>query len=80
MERDFFLPAGDVIALCMDVQKLLAEEPTILNIKPPVKIFGDTHGQMVDLLTIFKTYGAPQHRTGDIQIARYLFLGTNRLA
>jgi hypothetical protein len=30
------------------------QEETLLNIMAPVKVFGDIHGQLPDLLTFFK--------------------------
>jgi len=47
----------------------------VLNVMAPVKVFGDIHGQLPDLLTFFKTYGSPNHRTGDIHFVSYLFIG-----
>ncbi len=41
----------------------------------PVRIFGDVHGQLPDLLFFFHKYGLPTHRTGDVHLVNYLFLG-----
>uniref|UniRef100_A0AAF5DGQ1 Serine/threonine-protein phosphatase n=1 Tax=Strongyloides stercoralis TaxID=6248 RepID=A0AAF5DGQ1_STRER len=41
---------------------------TLLEVKTPVIVCGDIHGQMNDLLLIFKRFGVPGERT-------YLFLG-----
>lgn len=35
----------------------------ILQAKPPLKIFGDIHGQFTDLMSFFALYGAP-HENG----------------
>ncbi len=40
----------------------------------PVKIFGDLHGQFLDLMRLFDEYGAPS-TAGDITYIDYLFLG-----
>jgi hypothetical protein len=35
----------------------------ILQAKPPLKIFGDIHGQFTDLMSFFALYGCP-HENG----------------
>jgi len=40
----------------------------------PVKIFGDLHGQFLDLMRLFDEYGSPS-TAGDITYIDYLFLG-----
>jgi len=44
------------------------------DIRPPVKIIGDLHGQYVDLMRFFDIWKAPSD-TGDIHAYDYLFLG-----
>jgi protein phosphatase len=49
----------------------------ILQAKPPLKIFGDIHGQFTDLMSFFALYGTP-HENGkkkDIENFDYIFLG-----
>jgi hypothetical protein len=41
----------------------------------PVRMFGDIHGQLPDLLFFFRKYGLPTHRTGDVHLVNYLFIG-----
>ncbi|CAI5755921.1 unnamed protein product [Candida verbasci] len=63
-----FIPESDVEELCSKVIELLISEANIQSIDAPVTICGDIHGQLHDLLTLFKTGGAlPQ--------TQYLFLG-----
>jgi diadenosine tetraphosphatase ApaH/serine/threonine PP2A family protein phosphatase len=38
-------------------------------------VFGDIHGQLADILLLFKYYGCPDHRLGDVHLVSYLFLG-----
>jgi hypothetical protein len=46
----------------------------VLRLRAPVKIYGDTHGQMRDLLRLFAAFGAPSD-TGDLFATDYLFIG-----
>ena len=41
----------------------------------PRQVFGDIHGQLADILLLFKYYGCPDHRLGDVHLVSYLFLG-----
>uniref|UniRef100_A0A0K0E6N3 Serine/threonine-protein phosphatase n=1 Tax=Strongyloides stercoralis TaxID=6248 RepID=A0A0K0E6N3_STRER len=54
-----------ILSKMIDVFKPLN---TLLEVKTPVIVCGDIHGQMNDLLLIFKRFGVPGERT-------YLFLG-----
>lgn len=45
------------------------EHPTL------TQVFGDIHGQLADILLLFKYYGCPDHRLGDVHLVSYLFLG-----
>lgn len=46
----------------------------IKNLKPPIKIFGNLHGNYNDLMRFFDIWKAPQE-TGDITDFDYIFLG-----
>ena len=68
--------AQDVSLLCQKVKRVLAQEPTLLRLEAPVKVFGDLHGQLNDLLRYFRLFGSPSRgRNGDIGVTNYLLLG-----
>lgn len=54
--------------ICMEARPVLLRDKTMLEIKPPVKICGDLHGQFEDLLRILNASGFPPN-------TKYLFLG-----
>ena len=45
------------------------KEPMLLELKPPINICGDFHGQFADLKGMFESAGFPEHGSN------YLFLG-----
>ena len=49
----------EIIALCNIAEEIIISQPMILKAKPPLKIFGDIHGQFTDLMSFFSLYGAP---------------------
>ena len=64
----------DLIHECEDILK---QEPNVVKMRAPVKVFGSLNGQYVDLLRAFESYGEPSERLGDgdIESFDYLFLG-----
>lgn len=50
------------------LRTIFMEQPTLLQLAPPVKIVGDIHGQYHDLIRIFNACGYPPY-------TNYLFLG-----
>ncbi|CAG9462338.1 unnamed protein product [Pedinophyceae sp. YPF-701] len=70
----FLLSWEDIEDLCNRAEDIFKQEPTVLRLDGPVKIFGDLHGQFGDLMRLFEEYGAPS-MTGDIAYIDYLFLG-----
>ena len=71
-----FMPE-QIITLCNIAEEIIAGQPMILQAKPPLKIFGDIHGQFTDLMSFFALYGTP-HEGGkkkDIENFDYIFLG-----
>ncbi|XP_010904839.2 serine/threonine-protein phosphatase BSL1 homolog isoform X2 [Elaeis guineensis] len=74
VNRSFFLDYSDVNELCHAAEQIFKQEPTVLQLKAPVKVFGDLHGQFGDLMRLFDEYGFPS-TAGDITYIDYLFLG-----
>ena len=62
------LTTADILWVCSKIEPILQNEPNLLEIKPPVNIVGDIHGQLNDLLEVFKRGGKPSSN-------KYLFLG-----
>lgn len=58
----------EITLLCMESRALLLSQPVLLELKAPVKIVGDIHGQYTDLLRMFELSGYPPN-------VNYLFLG-----
>ncbi|CAA6653742.1 unnamed protein product [Spirodela intermedia] len=50
VRRQFFLDCNEIADLCDSAERLFSSEPSVLQIKSPVKIFGDLHGQFGDLM------------------------------
>ncbi|PKA45778.1 Serine/threonine-protein phosphatase BSL2 like [Apostasia shenzhenica] len=74
VRRQFLLDCNEIADLCDSAERIFSSEPSVLQIKAPVKIFGDLHGQFGDLMRLFDEYGAPS-TAGDIAYIDYLFLG-----
>ncbi|KAG6470290.1 hypothetical protein ZIOFF_071355 [Zingiber officinale] len=74
VRRQFFLDCNEISELCDSAERIFTSEPTVLQIKAPVKIFGDLPGQFGDLMRLFDEFGAPS-TTRDISYIDYLFLG-----
>ncbi|GMJ10647.1 BRI1 suppressor 1 (BSU1)-like 3 [Hibiscus trionum] len=74
VRRQFFLDCNEIADLCESSERIFSAEPTVLQLKAPIKIFGDLHGQFGDLMRLFDEYGAPS-TAGDISYIDYLFLG-----
>ncbi len=65
MKQQFFLGSNEIAELCEASERLFAQESSVLQIRAPVKIFGDLHGQFGDLMCLFDEYGSPS-TAGDI--------------
>lgn len=62
------LSEEEIVYLCKESQAIFESQPTLLEIKAPVKICGDIHGQYGDLLELFNHGAYPP-------LSNYLFLG-----
>ena len=62
------LPEGDLKQLCQIAKEIFIEESNVQDVNAPVIICGDIHGQVYDLLELFK-------KEGEIPNSRYVFLG-----
>ena len=62
------LPEKDLKQLCEKAKEIFIEESNVQNVSAPVIICGDIHGQIYDLLELFK-------KGGDIPNSRYIFMG-----
>ncbi|EDR26242.1 serine/threonine protein phosphatase PP1-2, putative [Entamoeba dispar SAW760] len=62
------LPSKIIIKLCNEVLNEISKEPIVIQLKTPITIVGDIHGQYYDLLRIFESSGYPNETP-------YLFLG-----
>jgi len=72
----FPFSTNQIIDLTKECIKIVAAQPMVLRINTPVKVFGDIHGQYIDLMTFFARWGEPKEGTnGDIHVIDYLFLG-----
>ena len=58
----------DLKLLCEKAKEIFIEESNVQNVSAPVIICGDIHGQIYDLLELFK-------KGGDIPNSRYVFMG-----
>ncbi|KAH9627428.1 hypothetical protein KSS87_012078 [Heliosperma pusillum] len=74
VRRQFFMGCNDIEDLCDSAERIFASEPSVIQLRAPIKIFGDLHGQFGDLMRLFDEYGAPS-TAGDISYIDYLFLG-----
>ncbi|ESS36405.1 Ser/Thr phosphatase family protein [Toxoplasma gondii VEG] len=66
----------DIVALCEAMCSLVAAEETVVELDIPLKIFGDLHGHLADLIEFFGSFGWP----GELdkltqQVEDFLFLG-----
>lgn len=58
-----------ICSLAQETQRVLAAQPSLVHVHAPVKIFGDVHGQLRDLLLLWNHYGTPSHKGGDVQVS-----------
>lgn len=64
------------LSVCRVADSLLKDDAMVVDVRPPVKIFGDIHGQLQDLLRLFSSHGFPITGSGgDIDVVTYVFNG-----
>ena len=75
-ETQFKMEPDLVMTLIDQCMKLVEDQPMVLKVEAPVKVFGDIHGQYQDLMRFFDLYSSPtQGPGGDIEGLDYIFLG-----
>ena len=62
------LKESQVKILCEKAKEILKKEPNVVQVKTPVTICGDIHGQYFDLMELFKIGGFPPS-------TNYIFMG-----
>lgn len=67
-QRQVLIKEDDIHVVLETVREIFMSQPMLLEIRPPVRVCGDTHGQYYDLLRIFEKCGFPPY-------SNYLFLG-----
>ncbi len=54
---------------------IFSKQPMMVQVPCPCKIFGDIHGQLRDLLLLFREFGFPSNNSGDVESISYVFDG-----
>ncbi|KAG7099194.1 serine/threonine protein phosphatase Pzh1 [Marasmius oreades] len=68
VSKSLCLKNTEITAICLAAREVFLNQPTLIELSPPVKIVGDVHGQYSDLIRLFEMCGFPP-------AANYLFLG-----
>ncbi len=63
-----------IIELCLETKQVLAKEPHVVEVDGLCRLFGDIHGQFIDLLQFFNLYGSPDNLVGNRDMS-FVFLG-----
>eukprot|EP00448_Togula_jolla_P024893 CAMPEP_0170573732 /NCGR_PEP_ID=MMETSP0224-20130122/2919_1 /TAXON_ID=285029 /ORGANISM="Togula jolla, Strain CCCM 725" /LENGTH=691 /DNA_ID=CAMNT_0010896333 /DNA_START=12 /DNA_END=2088 /DNA_ORIENTATION=- len=67
--------AKELLLLCDTVVEILRVEDSLVEVALPCRVYGDIHGQLLDLLEFFNAFSWPDKRRGDIFSMNYVFLG-----
>jgi len=62
------LQQDEIISILSKTREILMSQPMLLEVRGPINVCGDTHGQYFDLLRLFEMGGFPPQ-------SNYLFLG-----
>ena len=74
--QSFLFTIDEIRALTQQCIDIVKSQPIVLKISSPVKVFGDIHGQYIDLMKFFDKWGCPSENiNGDLMNNDYLFLG-----
>lgn len=65
----------EMLLLCDTVVEILRIEDSLVQVPLPCRVYGDIHGQLLDLLEFFNAFSWPDKRRGDIFSMNYVFLG-----
>lgn len=65
----------EMMLLCDTVVEILRLEDSLVGVPLPCRVYGDIHGQLLDLLEFFNAFSWPDKRRGDIFSMNYVFLG-----
>ncbi|KAJ7783764.1 Metallo-dependent phosphatase-like protein [Mycena maculata] len=68
VSKSLCLKNTEITSICLAAREVFLNQPTLVELSPPVKIVGDVHGQYSDLIRLFEMCGFPP-------AANYLFLG-----
>lgn len=68
LTRGVNLHESQIHHVCQEARTILLKEKSLLDLRPPIRICGDIHGQFSDLLRIFQSNQFPPD-------TKYLFLG-----
>ncbi|KAH0476172.1 MAG: hypothetical protein KVP17_004387 [Porospora cf. gigantea B] len=83
----FCLSRDDIHSLTRAVLDIVRAEPMMLELRTPIKVYGDIHGQYFDLMRMFGCFSTPvsedwldanpqdQRIKADLDVTDYLFLG-----
>lgn len=76
----FPFKSEEIIELCNQMEMIIKNQPMMVEVEVPVKVFGDIHGQYSDLMRFFDLWGAPVNPENDPNLDiednyNYLFLG-----
>jgi len=70
-----FVNHREMLTLCDNVVEILRTEDSLVEVALPCRVYGDIHGQLLDLLEFFNAFSWPDKRRGDIFSMNYVFLG-----
>lgn len=69
------IPQDEAMGIIKRSEAIMKKEKNLLEIKPPVIIVGDIHGQFFDLLNLISLGGEPGSKNKSGQKTVYVFLG-----